>query len=98
MCGAAVSPTTLEVMMIEAPAARCGTACLQSRKAQVSSLHPRENVREVAVPVEIAGQATEWIVIAVSVAWGPVLLAVPFLMQYAPVFIPVGRAPPADAR
>jgi hypothetical protein len=33
MFGAAVRPTTLEVMMMEAPSVRYGTACLQSRKA-----------------------------------------------------------------
>jgi len=37
------------------------------------------HVREVAVPVEIVARITEWVAIAVSVAWGPVLLALPWI-------------------
>jgi hypothetical protein len=33
MFGAPVRPTTLEVMMMPAPAPGCGTACLHSRNA-----------------------------------------------------------------
>ena len=38
-----------------------------------------KNLGEVAVPFEAAARIAEWVVIAVSVAWGPLLLALPWI-------------------
>jgi DNA segregation ATPase FtsK/SpoIIIE, S-DNA-T family len=42
-----------------------------------------KHIREVAVPVEVVARIVEWVAIVVSVAWGPVLLAAPWIAMGA---------------